>query len=116
MEGLMTYFPFWVGYLVFAALGVWCWNGLFFWLPKHSDVRRFVHMLGAVLLFPPAPVSPGSGFFAPAFVVFPFTILGSSLDDAMYVVGWFLGGLCAGVLVLAVRQLLHYLSQKENDR
>ncbi|WP_430462592.1 hypothetical protein ACQUQU_07345 [Thalassolituus sp. LLYu03] len=117
MEGLMEYLPAWAGYLVFALIGYRCWRYLFFWLREDSDVRRFFHTLGAVLLFTPAPVAAGSSFFAPAFVVFPFTLLGSGLASAMYSVTWLLGGLCTGLVILGVRQFLAWMKEKtENDR
>ena len=59
MEGIIALAPFWLIYAVFAAVGYWCWQGLFFWLKRDSDLRRFFHMLGAVLLFTPAPISAG---------------------------------------------------------
>lgn len=116
MEGLISYFPFWAGYCLAAFAGLWCWDNLFFWLPRHSDLRRFFHMLGAVLLFTPAPIAQDSGYFAPAFVVIPFTTLGSSFADAMYALNWLLGGLCVGIIVLALRHLIYVLKQNtENE-
>jgi len=113
MEGLIAYSPFWLAYAVFAAIGYWCWEGLFFWLSRDSDIRRFLHMLGAVLIFTPAPVAAGSPYFAPAFIVLPFTALTSSMGEAMYAVTWFLGGLCTGLIILALRQLIHWLKNRQ---
>ncbi|MAS24988.1 MAG: hypothetical protein CMI08_07730 [Oceanospirillaceae bacterium] len=113
MEGIIALAPFWLIYAVFAAVGYWCWQGLFFWLERDSDLRRFFHMLGAVLLFTPAPISAGSSYFAPAFLVFPFTALSSSVQDAMYSLSWFLGGLCIGLMVLALRQFIRWSANRQ---
>lgn len=113
MEGLIEFLPFWLGYLAFAAVGYWCWQGLFFWLSKDSDIRRFLHMLGAVLLFTPAPIAAGSSYFAPAAIVMPFVALGSGVSEAMYSVTWMLGGLCVGVVVLGIHQLLQWLKSRQ---
>ncbi|MDK2776469.1 MAG: hypothetical protein KYX62_02280 [Pseudomonadota bacterium] len=115
MEGLIQFAPFWLGYLVFAIVGYWCWEQLFFWLKRGGDVRRFLHMLGAVLLFTPAPVTLGSAYFAPAFIVFPFTLISSGMTDAMYAVTWFLGGLCVGLVILALRQMLVWLRSRQTS-
>ncbi|MCA6062581.1 hypothetical protein [Thalassolituus marinus] len=116
MEGVVEFLPFWVGYLLFAMIGYWCWRGLFFWLSPESDVRRFLNMLGVVLLFTPAPIEAGSAFFAPVFVVLPFTILAQGMTAAMYSVTWLLSGLCIGVVVLALRQLVRWFRARgENN-
>ena len=112
MESLIAFSPFWLAYAVFAAAGYWCWERLFFWLDRNNDVRRFLHMLGAVILFTPAPISEGSSFFAPAFLVLPFTALASGMDEAMYAVSWFLGGLCVGLFILAVRQFFRWMKNR----
>lgn len=112
MEGIVEFSGFWLLYLVFACLGLWCWRCLFFWLKPDSDLRRFFHMLGAVLVFTPAPISAGSVYFAPAMVVFPFTLLTSSLDNAMYAANWFLGGLIVGAVVLAIVQSVRFVQKR----
>ncbi len=50
MESLTTFAPYWALYLAFALVGYWCWNQLFFWLPAHSNWRRFLRV-------------PGGGYF-----------------------------------------------------
>lgn len=112
MEGIAEFSGFWLLYLVFACVGFWCWNRLFFWLKPGSDLRRFFHMLGAVLVFTPAPIAAESVYFAPAMVVFPFTLLTSSLDNAMYAANWFLGGLIVGAVVLAIVQSVRFVQKR----
>ena len=106
MEGLIAYAPFWLGYLTFAAAGYWCWEQMFFWLRRDGDMRRFLHMLGAVLLFTPAPIAENSAYFAPAFVVLPFVAMSESMAAAQYVTRWLLGALFLGVVILSIRQLI----------
>jgi len=112
MDGIVEFLGFWMLYLAFAALGFWCWRRLFFWLKPGTDIRRFCHMLGAVLLFTPAPIEAGSVYFAPAMVVFPFTLLTASMQQAAFALNWFLGGLVVGALVLAVVQLARFVQRR----
>lgn len=112
MDGILQYLMFWFLYALFASLAFWCWRQMFYWLERGSDLRRFFNMLGVVLLFTPAPISDGSEFFAPAFVVFPFNFLTNDLMSAMYSLNWFLAGLCVGAVVLAIVQITRRLSLK----
>ncbi|MCD8521592.1 MAG: hypothetical protein LRY66_01275 [Saccharospirillaceae bacterium] len=116
MEGIIQFLPFWMAYLVSALVGYWCWNRMFFWLAHDSDVRRFLRMMGAVLLFTPAPIAQDSNYFAPVLVVLPFTAISEGLNAAMYALSWLLAALCVGVLVLGLRQLLLWMrSRLAND-
>jgi len=112
MDGLFQFAGFWLLYLAFATLAFWCWRRMFFWLERGSDVRRFFHMIGAVLLYTPAPITPESEFFAPVFVVLPFTALTSSVESAMYAVNWLIGGMVVGASALAIIQLSRWLSAR----
>lgn len=110
MEGISEFIVFWLLYIVFATLAFWCWRRLFFWMDASGELRRFCYMVGAVLLYTPAPIEAGSQYFAPAFVVFPFTLLTSSMAQAMYAANWLLSGLAAGALLLAISQLIRRFS------
>ncbi|MCT7359820.1 hypothetical protein [Thalassolituus pacificus] len=112
MEGIIQFLPFWAAYLVSALVGYWCWNRMFFWLAQDSDVRRFLRMIGAVLLFTPAPIAQDSNYFAPVLVVLPFTAINEGINAALYAVSWLLAALCLGVLVLGIRQLLLWLRSR----
>lgn len=105
MDGILQYLVFWFLYALFASLAFWCWRQMFYRLERGSDLRSFLNMLGVVLLYTPAPIAEGSGFFAPAFVVFPFALLTNGLMSAMYSLNWFLAGLCIGAVVLAIVQI-----------
>lgn len=109
MEGIIQFLPFWAVYLVCALVGYWCWNRMFFWLDADSDVRRFLRMIGAVLLFTPAPIAQDSNYFAPVLVVLPFTAISEGVNAALYALNWLLAALCLGVLVLGMRQLLLWI-------
>ena len=110
MQGISEFLTFWLLYLGFATLAFWCWRRMFFWLEADSELRRFFHMLGAVLLYTPAPIEAGSEYFAPAFVVFPFTALTTGLADAMYALNWYLSALVTGALLLAIAQIVRKIS------
>ncbi|MFC3679844.1 hypothetical protein [Bacterioplanoides pacificum] len=112
MEGISQYAIFWLMYLVCAAVGYWCWQRLFFWMKPGSDVRRFFYMLGAVLLFTPAPIEPDSMYFAPAMIVYPFTLLTTTAEAAMYAANWFLAGLVVGAIVLALIQMTRFVQNR----
>lgn len=111
MDGILQYLMFWLLYALFASVAFWCWRQMFYWLERGTDLRRFFHMLGAVLLFTPAPISDGSEFFAPAFVVFPFALLTNGLVPAMYSLNWFLGGLSIGAVVLGIVQVTQRITR-----
>lgn len=106
MSGILDYLIFWLLYFTFAAIGFRCWKSMFWKMKPGSDWRRFVYMLGAVLVFTPAPIQAGSEYFAPAFVVFPFTALTVSFSESVYALTWWLGALCVGTVALALYQAL----------
>ncbi|MBE0483075.1 MAG: hypothetical protein IBX52_06190 [Bacterioplanes sp.] len=112
MEGIMEFSGYWLAYLGFALVSYWCWTQLFFWLRRGSDVRQLFHLLGAVLIFAPAPIEQGANYFAPAFVIVPFVAIGDGLEQAQYAIIWWVVALCIGALLLTLRQLQRWLSQR----
>lgn len=108
MNGIEEYLSFWLIYLAFATVGYWCWQRMFFWL-KQTDIKRLFLMLGAVLVYTPAPIAPDSDYFAPAFIVLPFSLIISRSAETSYALNWLLGGLCAGGIMLTVAQLGYWL-------
>lgn len=112
MEGIIEYSGYWLVYIACAVLAYWSWKQLFFWLKPSSDLRQLCHLLGAVLVFAPAPIEPGSLYFAPAFVIVPFIAIGDSLEQAMYAITWWLAALCVGAVVLTLRHLQRWLSRR----
>ena len=72
MESLM--FNEWAQWLVdgiSALICFWAWEKMFFWI-KQKDLKAIVRILGAVLLFTPAPIAVDSTHYAPAFIVMIF--------------------------------------------
>lgn len=114
MQSLIEYAPYWLAYFGFAVLGLWSWQRLFFVLIKHAEVRKFITLLGAVMLFTPAPSSLDSQHFAPAIFVLILDVLGgvAPLQSASLI--WLLAALCLGGFILAVRSLSGR-TQKESE-
>lgn len=106
MESLIEYWQFWALYAAFALAGWWCWDQLFFWIPAGSDWRRLAAVPGAVILFTPSPVSAQSDHLAPAVFVLILDVLSGVPPLTSASLLWLLGGCCAGMLILAIRQLL----------
>jgi hypothetical protein len=122
MESLMfTGLTQWVVYGLSALACFWAWDKMFFWI-KQKDVKAFVRILGAVLLFTPAPLDPiqaASGLFtgdvsnyAPAFIVIIFR--GLLENDAIYLdaVIYMLAGLLIGLILMSVLSLFNFLRAK----
>ena len=106
MEGLIEYWPFWAVYFIFALSGYWCWQQMFFWLPRGSEWRRFLRVPGAVILFTPAPVAAGSSYFAPAvFVVLLDLMSGKNVLQSPALI-WLLAACMLGMLILVIRSVL----------
>lgn len=112
MEGIIEYLGFWLAYLIFALVAYWCWSQMFFWLRKGSDIRQLMNLLGAVLIFSPAPIEQGSSYFAPAFVIVPFVAIGEGFEQAQYAITWWVAALCLGAIVLTLRQLQRWLTRR----
>lgn len=113
MESLTTFAPFWALYLAFALVGYWCWNQLFFWLPAHSNWRRFLRIPGAVILFTPAPSAADSVHFVPAIFVLLLNLLEGQSVLAEPALLWLLAACCIAMLIQAVRQWLARLPGPE---
>ncbi|GGY40710.1 hypothetical protein GCM10011297_12060 [Bacterioplanes sanyensis] len=111
---MMEYWPFWLIYLLAAAIGLWCWGQCFFWL-RSSEARRVMYAVGAVLLLTPAPAGEGLSHLAPALVVVPFAWLDGSLEQAMPALNCWLAALGIAAVVLALRALLVYFTSANED-
>ncbi len=114
MESLTTFAPYWALYLAFALVGYWCWNQLFFWLPAHSNWRRFLRVPGAVILFTPAPAAAGSAHIAPAIFVLLLNLLEGQPVLTEPALLWLLAAFCLGLLVQAIRQAIRRWRQPES--
>lgn len=105
-----------------SALGCfWAWNKMFFWIVQ-KDMKAFIRIIGAVLLFTPAPLDPiqsEAGIFngevsnyAPAFLVILFRGLleknASFLDAVIYM----LIGLILGLILMPLLSLFNFFRAK----
>ncbi len=104
----------WLVYAVAALACFWAWDKMFFWISQ-KDLKAIIRILGAVLLFTPAPLEGdmalegGLAGYAPAFIVIIFrTFLENNapiLDAVMYM----LGALFVGLIVMSVLSLFSFL-------
>lgn len=112
MESLMfDVLTQWLVYAVAALACFWAWDKMFFWI-QQKDMKAIVRILGAVLLFTPAPLEVDGGDFAPAFIVILFrTFLENNaviLDAVIYM----LVGLFAGLILMSLLSLFNFLRTK----
>lgn len=95
----MQIFTMWLMYLV-AALGCyWCWTKMFFWL-ENPVARLFAKWFGAVLLFSPAPATPGQQDYMPAFIIVVFRGLLDRSDDYFEALSYMSAMLVFGSLII----------------
>lgn len=109
MESINLYWQAWLAYVCFSLVGLWCLDRLFFWLPKNSDIRRLIIVLGAAVLLAPASISATStteAYFSPAIFVLILDVLGGMHPLSSPALIWLLSVSCIAVLVLALGQLL----------
>lgn len=103
----------WLVYLVAAVGCYWCWTKLFFWV-KQNEVRLFVKLLGAILLFMPAPATPGQEDYVPAFIIVAFRGLLDKDPSYIDAVIWMLSGLVLGMIIVGFYILYQSLVRKTN--
>jgi hypothetical protein len=122
MESLMfTGLSQWVLYGISALACFWAWDKMFFWI-QQKDMKAFVRIIGAVLLFTPAPLDPllaESGMFngevsnyAPAFIVIIFRGLLENDAPFLDAVIFMLAGLCIGLILMSLLSLFNFLRTK----
>lgn len=112
MEGLIEMLPYWGLYSVFALIALWCWDQLFYRLNAAGHVRQVLRIIGAVLLFAPAPIASGSAYFSPAIFVIILTALdggGLSSSNALL---WLMSAFFVVLLVFTVRHGVLWLRSK----
>jgi hypothetical protein len=106
----------WVVYSISALLCFWAWNKMFFWI-KHKDLKSIFSILGAVLLFTPAPfditqTDLEAGNYAPAFVVILFRKFLEKDAVIIDAVLYMTIALCIGLIVISLWSMLKYLRTK----
>jgi len=101
----------WLAYLVAAVGCYWCWTKLFFWV-KQNEARLFVKLVGAILLFMPAPATQGQDDYVPAFIIVAFRGLLDKDPSYIDAVIWMLSGLVLGMIIVGFYILYQSLVQK----
>lgn len=103
-----------VQWLVYAAAALacfWAWDKMFFWLVQ-KDLKAIVRILGAVLLFTPAPLTVESSNFAPAFIVILFRTFLENDAPILDAVIFMLVGLFIGLVLMSLLSLFNFLRAK----
>jgi hypothetical protein len=117
MESLM--FNSWVQWFLYgisALVCFWAWERMFFWV-KQKDIKVMVRILGAVLLFTPAPLdvdsfNPDPANYAPAFIVILFRTLLENNSSILDAVIYMLGALFIGLILMSLLSLYNFLRAK----
>lgn len=106
-DGLMQ----WFAYAASALICFWAWEKMFFWLVQ-KDIKAMVRILGAVLLFTPAPLTVESSNFAPAFIVILFRTFLENDAPILDAIIFMLVGLLIGLVVMSLLSLFNFLRAK----
>lgn len=116
----------WAVYALSALLCFWAWDKMFFWISQ-KDLKVFVRILGAVLLFTPAPLEPvimdvqslsaeslnGEGVhYAPAFIVILFRSFLENNAPILDAVIFMLAGLLIGLILMSLLSLINFFRSK----
>ena len=101
----------WLAYAVSALACFWAWEKLFFWV-EQKDFKAIVRILGAVLLFTPAPLAVDSTNYAPAFIVILFRTFLESNSPILDAVICMLAGLFIGLILMSLLSLFNFLRAK----
>ena len=101
----------WLLYAASALACFWAWEKMFFWLVQ-KDMKAIVRILGAVLLFTPAPLTVESSNYAPAFIVILFRTFLENNAPILDAVMFMLVGLIAGLILMSLLSLFNFLRTK----
>jgi hypothetical protein len=101
----------WLAYAASALVCFWAWDKMFFWLVQ-KDIKAIVRILGAVLLFTPAPLTVESSNFAPAFIVILFRKFLENDAPILDAVIFMLVGLFIGLVLMSLLSLFNFLRAK----
>jgi hypothetical protein len=101
----------WLAYAASASVCFWAWDKMFFWLVQ-KDIKAIVRILGAVLLFTPAPLTVESSNFAPAFIVILFRKFLENDAPILDAVIFMLVGLFIGLVLMSFLSLFNFLRAK----
>jgi hypothetical protein len=101
----------WLAYGASALACFWAWEKMFFWVVQ-KDLKAIVRILGAVLLFTPAPLAVESSNYAPAFIVILFRTFLENNAPILDAVIYMLVGLFAGLVLMSLLSLFNFLRDK----
>jgi signal transduction histidine kinase len=101
----------WLLYAVSALVCFWAWDKMFFWLTQ-KDLKAIVRILGAVLLFTPAPLDLDSPHYAPAFIVILFRTFLENNAPVLDAVIYMLVGLFIGLILMSLLSLFNFIRAK----
>ncbi len=101
----------WLVYAASALACFWAWEKMFFWVVQ-KDMKAIVRILGAVLLFTPAPLTMESSDYAPAFIVILFRTFLENNAPILDAVIYMLAGLFAGLILMSFLSLFSFLRVK----
>mgnify|MGYP000249369377 CR=1 FL=1 len=107
-------FNVWVQWLVYGLSALacfWAWEKLFFWV-KQKDLKIIVRILGAALLFTPAPLDPEGTHYAPAFIVIIFRTFLETDTSIFDAVIYMLVTLCVGLVLMSLLSLITFVRAK----
>lgn len=109
-------FTQWLLYGVSALACFWAWDKMFFWI-QQKDMKAMIRILGAVLLFTPAPLdmdslNVGPANYAPAFIIILFRTLLENNSSILDAVIYMLGGLFIGLILMSLLSLYNFLRAK----
>ncbi len=106
----------WGLYFVCALACFWAWDKMFFWL-QQKDMKAIIRILGAVLLFTPAPLDStalevDASNYAPAFLVILFRSFLENNASILDAVIYMLAGLFIGLILMSLLSLFNFLRTK----
>ncbi len=116
----------WIAYALSALACFWAWDKMFFWIVQ-KDLKAFVRILGAVLLFTPAPLESiaidaenfnmssliaGDAHYAPAFIVIIFRGLLEKNASFLDAILFMLAGLLIGLILMSLLSLINFFRSK----
>jgi hypothetical protein len=101
----------WLVYTVSALACFWAWEKMFFWVVQ-KDMKAIIRILGAVLLFTPAPLTAESSDYAPAFIIILFRTFLENDSPILDAVIYMLAGLFMGLILMSFLSLYNFLRAK----
>lgn len=115
MESLI-YWQTWLFYLIAALAGCWCWQQMFFWLPRRSLGRYIAYAPGWALLLTPGPATGDDPGLSPAFIGLLFGVLNEDVETMAEFSTWLALGLLAALVLAVIYYLVFAQSEKSGSK